>query len=53
METATTETVGVSEELFIQRMDNLQNHISVLIIGVGIIIGCIIASVVMGLFQND
>lgn len=51
--TETTEIVGVSEELFIQRMDNIQNHLSVLIIGVGILIGCVIGVMVMRWFHND
>lgn len=49
----TTEIVGVSEELFIQRMDNMQNHLSVLIIGVGMLIGCVIGAMVMRWFHND
>ena len=49
----TMETIGVSEELFIQRMDNMQNHLSVLIIGVGMLIGCVIGAMVMRWFHND
>lgn len=50
---AVSETVGVSEDVFTQRMDGLENYYTILIIGVGILIGCVIASMVMRWFHND
>ena len=47
----TAEMVGVSETLFVERMDSLENLLLVTVIGVAIIAGCILASVVLRFFH--
>lgn len=49
----TSETVGVSAEVFGQRMDALHEDFTVLAVFLGVIVGCIIAAMVMRWFHND
>lgn len=46
------ETVGINEELFIERMDSFENLFMVQLIGLALIAGCLIATLVMRFFRN-
>ena len=49
----TTETVGVSVDVFNQRMDDLHGDFTALAVCLGVIVGCIIAVIVFRWFHND
>ena len=48
----TFETVGIREDLFIQRMDSLENLLMVHSVGLALIAGCILALIVTEVFKR-
>lgn len=50
--TETVEIVGVSEQLFISRMDSIQNLLTVQIVGLALLAGCILALICTEVFKR-